>query len=87
MGKGDAWGSHRKTLRVVARRVRAHREALGCSQNELSRKLGLHHTAIAHIEAARRGPSLGILVGLAKHLGTTTDHLLGVAQPESVSDG
>ncbi len=76
----------RKVLETLARRVRSHREALGLSQRDLAKRMRLDASAIAHIEAARRGPSLGKLVGLAKHLCTTTDHLLGVGQPES-TDG
>lgn len=70
--------SDKVVLRTLAKRVRDRRETLGISQNELSRRLDLHHTAIAHIEAARRGPSLGKLVALATELGVTTDYLVGV---------
>lgn len=58
-------------------RVRASREKAGLSQGELSRRIGFHKTAIAHIEAGRKGPSLSKLVALATALDVTTDYLLG----------
>lgn len=73
--------SDKSVLKTLAKRVRKTREELGLSQSELSRRLDLHHTAIAHIEAARRGPSLGKLVALAGELGVTTDFLCGVPSP------
>ncbi len=66
-----------RIMSVLAARVRRLREEQMLSQVDLSRQVGLHKTAIAHIEAGRRAPSLGRLVALARALGVSTDHLLG----------
>lgn len=78
----------KRVMRIVAQRVRLLREALDLSQNELSRRLDLHHTAIAHIEGGRRLPSIGKLVALARELSTTTDYLCGASdRPRKAGGG
>ena len=75
-----------KTQRTVSKRVRWRREELRISQNELSRRIGLDHTAIAHIEGGRRLPSIAKLVALARALDTTTDYLCGLSAQHKSAD-
>jgi phage repressor protein C with HTH and peptisase S24 domain len=58
--------------------VKSRREALGLTQEELGRRIGVTKASISLIESGRtrslRGATLG---GLARELGVTTDDLLG----------
>lgn len=60
----------------IGKRVRARRESLGLTQNELAGELGVTHQHISRIEGGHAVPSLDLLVGLAAKLGTTADWLL-----------
>ena len=60
----------------IGKRVRTRREALGLTQNELAGELGVTHQHISRIEGGHAVPSLDLLVGLARKLGTTSDWLL-----------
>lgn len=61
----------------LAEKLRYARLERGLSQSELARRLELtQHSHINHLEAGRRRPSLGLVVGLAQILQTTTHYLL-----------
>jgi putative transcriptional regulator len=60
----------------VGGRVRARRESLKLTQDELAQELGITHQHISRIESDQAAPSLDLLVKLARRLGISTDHLL-----------
>lgn len=49
--------------------LRARREALGLTQEQLAERIGVHRTHIVHIEAGRRRATLDIAVALRRELG------------------
>jgi|SRR5579875_2942043 len=54
---------------AVAMRVIGYRVDHGLSQTELARRLGMHQSAIARLEAGDHEPSLTTLARLARGLG------------------
>ena len=58
--------------------VRAHREALGISQEKLAERCGFDRTYISMLERGTRNPSLLNVVKLAKGLGTSVSELTEV---------
>lgn len=60
----------------IGSHVRAKRKALGLTQDELARELGVTHQHVSRIEGGQVVPSLDVLVGLSRRLGVTTDYLL-----------
>jgi transcriptional regulator with XRE-family HTH domain len=60
----------------VGGRVRARRESLKLTQDELARELGVTHQHVSRIESDQAAPSLDLLVKLSHRLGVSTDHLL-----------
>jgi len=67
----------RCTIEAVGERIRVLREKSGLSQKRLGEALGLHYTAISHVEAGRRALSYEPLVKAADALGCSVDYLLG----------
>jgi transcriptional regulator with XRE-family HTH domain len=57
-------------------RVRAMRNALGLSQEELAERAELHWVYISGVERGVRNPGLNTIGKLARALGTTPDALL-----------
>jgi transcriptional regulator with XRE-family HTH domain len=55
-------------VREFGLRVRAAREAMGISQEELAERATLHRTAISHIELASRSSTLETVEKLARAL-------------------
>lgn len=66
------------TTSQLGPRLRGARERLGVSQRALAKLVGYDNSAIAHIEAGRKEPSLGKLVAMANELHVSADYLLGV---------
>lgn len=60
----------------IGSQVRTRRESKGISQTELAQRVGLHDTALSHIEAGRRFPNLTVLMNLCAALGITPNTLL-----------
>jgi ribosome-binding protein aMBF1 (putative translation factor) len=54
---------------AVAMRVIGYRAAHGLSQTALARRLGMHQSAVARLEAGDHEPSLATLARLAARLG------------------
>lgn len=59
----------RREDKQLADRIRALRQAQGMTQEELSARIGVSPTYIAHVETHRRGLSLPVLYRLAKVFG------------------
>lgn len=77
-----------KSIKVVGDRVSELRKALGYSQSEFAMALNnrfgasVKQSAISHIEAGRKQPSIELLGGMAIVLETTADYLLGLSDNE-----
>ena len=74
---------------MISERLSALRLAAGKSQQEVADELHMTRSAYSSYETGRRTPPLDVLIGLARHFGTTTDYLLGLseeAQPLPVMD-
>lgn len=56
--------------------LRRERTSAGLSQSELARRAGVEPSYVAHLEAARRHPSLKNLCTIADALGCSLDRLL-----------
>jgi transcriptional regulator with XRE-family HTH domain len=67
-------------LRALAAAVRARREQLGMSQEELAHRAGLHRTYISDVERGARNVALKNLVRLADALDMDVADLF-VAEP------
>jgi transcriptional regulator with XRE-family HTH domain len=59
-----------------AANLRARREAVGLTQDELARACGLHRTEISLLERSRRSPQLETIALLAEGLKITPCELL-----------
>jgi transcriptional regulator with XRE-family HTH domain len=70
----------KKTLGPV---VKKRREALGLSQRELARRLGVKASHVGYLETGRRRPSLSLLNRIAGVLGLEREPLLLLAHPEA----
>lgn len=69
---------------TLGKRIAAQRLALGWSQNELARRAGVNHPTLYKIEADQRlNPSIGVVVRIARALGTTAEALVGIEREES----
>lgn len=63
-------------LKYFGSNVRAERERLGISQEELAHICGLHRTYIGSVERGERNIGLVNLVRIARALRVQPDHLL-----------
>ena len=61
---------------ALGAKVRVIREALGMSQEDLAKKVGLKRVSITNIETGRQRFLLDGVEDFAKALGTTPKHLL-----------
>jgi transcriptional regulator with XRE-family HTH domain len=61
---------------ALGMRIRLIREALGLSQDELSKRVNLRRASIANIETGRQRFLLDGVEDFARALGTTPKHLL-----------
>ena len=78
MASRDEWSSLCKAFGAA---VRARREALDLSQEELGIRAGeMDRTYVSGIERGVRNPTLKIIGRLAKALGTRTSKLLAAAE-------
>lgn len=64
-----------KDLTHFGRRVRALRERLGLSQEELADKAGIHRTYVGGVERGERNLGLKNVFRIAKALGVTVTDL------------
>jgi transcriptional regulator with XRE-family HTH domain len=74
--------------RVFGERVRAHREALGLSQEALAAQSGVHWTFLGQVERGRRNLSLHNLLKVAQGLGVDPGELVqGLTPPDDEANG
>ena len=62
--------------RIVGARIRAVRETVNLSQQELSRRSGIAQESLSRIETGRRDPRLGTLQRLARGMGLSLDQFM-----------
>ncbi|NWJ94159.1 MAG: helix-turn-helix transcriptional regulator [Chloroflexi bacterium] len=60
--------------------IKAYREGLGWSQNDLAKKARISQGTLSRIEANIQKPSTSSLISIAQVLGTPIDHLLQADQ-------
>lgn len=70
----EAW------LRAIGQAIRARREALGISQEELGYRSGLHRTYVSDLERGKRNPTLVTLLSLMTELGGQVSELIQDAE-------
>lgn len=70
---------------ALARRIREHREAFACSQQEFARESGISRATLSKIEQGHIYPSMQIRRKLAKALGIGPQELWNV-RPEDLTD-
>ncbi|HEV7943831.1 MAG TPA: helix-turn-helix transcriptional regulator [Solirubrobacteraceae bacterium] len=63
-------------------RLRELRTTLGISQDDLSRRTGIHSTAIGRLERGKREPRLRTILRVAKGLGIRPGALLDGPSPD-----
>ena len=69
---------------TLGKRIAARRRALGWSQNELARRAEVNHPTLFKIEADQRpNPSIGVVVRIARALGTSAETLYGLEREET----
>lgn len=73
--------------RLFGRRVRARREELGLTQEELAHRASINRTYIGSLETGQRNPSLDTIARLAAALDTDAAELVKGAQAESGRGG
>lgn len=61
--------------------VRARRQALGLTQQQLAERAGISRQTLVAIEAGRLTPSVTVALRLARALGCTVDDLFALAEP------
>ena len=71
---------------ITGRRIRRLRLALGISVGEMAQQLGVSRSTIHRYESGTTLPKTGLLVTIAKILGTTKEQLLGGERKSNVTD-
>ncbi len=70
---------------ALAKRIKEHREAFACSQQEFARESGISRATLSKIEQGHIYPSMQIRRKLAKALGVGPQELWN-ARPEGITD-
>ena len=70
---------------ALARRIREHREAFACSQQEFAQESGISRATLSKIEQGHVYPSMRIRKKLAKALGVGPQELWNM-RPEDLTD-
>ncbi len=72
-------------VEALARRIREHREAFACSQQEFARESGISRATLSKIEQGHIYPSMRIRKKLAKVLGVGPQELWNM-RPDDLTD-
>jgi transcriptional regulator with XRE-family HTH domain len=68
---------------TLGERLRKRRQEVGLSQRELARRLGIRHATISDLErGVQKDMSIGLLRGLARALGVTSDWIIGMYEDD-----
>ena len=63
---------------MLGKRLKEAREAAGRSQADLAREVGVTPGAYSYFESGDRIPSLPVIKKIARSLGVSIDHLVGL---------
>ncbi len=74
-------------MQGIGERLKARARALGLTDSEVARRLGLSQGRYSNYVNEVVEPDLGTLVRIAKTLGLTADEVLGMTQPDSDDEG
>ena len=78
-GKGDEGAPPIDSARLaltIGSRIRAHREKLGLTQNDLAQATGIHRPNIARLEKGVGLPNLATVIKIANGLSVTLESLI-----------
>ena len=75
-----------QATRILGERIRAHREALGLSQEALAYESGVHWTFLGQVERGQRNLNLHNLLKLAAGLDVDPAELVGGLMPPEEDD-
>ncbi|WP_367187192.1 helix-turn-helix domain-containing protein [uncultured Bosea sp.] len=78
--------AHFARMETFARNLRRLADELGVSNAEIARRLGVSERRYAHYARGDREPDLAMVVRMAALFQTSTDELLGVAEPLQLSE-
>ena len=67
----------------IGRRIRIARTAIGLTQGELAKRMGVSASFVGHLERGTRQASLETLVNLANELDLSVDYLLAACLKNS----
>lgn len=70
---------------MLGKELRAVREALGMSQEQLAFKAGVHRTYVSLLERDKKSPTLNVLFRVCEALGISTAELVARVE-KSVED-
>ena len=77
MSKNNFQKSEERTIyQAIGRRIRAERESLGFTQDDLAREVEMLRTSITNIEAGRQRLPIYVLYRIARALGVSVEYLL-----------
>ncbi len=74
-------------MQGIGRRLRARARALGLTDSEVARRLGLSQGRYSNYVNEVVEPDLGTLVRIARALGMTADETLGITPPAAEDEG
>ena len=64
---------------MFPQRLKECRKARGLSLRELASVFNMNYTTFSKYESGTRQPTPGLILGLARYFGVTTDYLLGAS--------
>ena len=70
---------------TIAGRIKARRDALGITQQELERRSGIDQGTISRVEAGQFAPGSELLKRFARGLAVSSDWLLGLREPSAIT--
>ncbi|QDW74863.1 helix-turn-helix transcriptional regulator [Lachnospiraceae bacterium KGMB03038] len=62
-------------MSLLVTRMKAYREKLSMSQNELAQKVGVRRETIVRLEKGRYNPSLKLAMDISRELGTSVEEM------------
>lgn len=62
-------------MSLLVTRMKAYREKLSMSQNELAQKVGVRRETIVRMEKGRYNPSLKLAMDISRELGTSVEEM------------
>lgn len=60
--------------------IKAYREAMGITQSELAKRVGVRRETVVHLENGRYNPSLKLAMDIARELSATVEELFSFSE-------